>query len=135
MSYDPNTADKFTVTYKKLYTGRACVGTISGTVITFGTEVVYNSSASEPHQIAYDPSTADKFVVAYVDNGNSEYGTAVVGTISGTAISYGTPAVFNASSTREISLAFDPNTSGNFAVAYKDAGNSNYGTAVVGTIS
>ena len=42
----------------------------------------------------YD-STNKKIVIAYGDNSNNSYGTAVVATISGTTISYGTPVVFN----------------------------------------
>ena len=41
----------------------------------------------------YD-STNGKVVIAIWDYGNSGYGTAVVGTVSGTSISFGTPVVF-----------------------------------------
>ena len=40
-----------------------------------------------------------KIVIAYRDNGNSNYGTAVVGTVSGTSISFGTPVVFESDGT------------------------------------
>jgi hypothetical protein len=43
--------------------------------------------------IAYD-ANAQKVVIAYRDGGNSNYGTAIVGTVSGTSISFGTPVVF-----------------------------------------
>ena len=37
----------------------------------------------------------DKVVIAYDDYGNNGgYGTAIVGTVSGTSISFGSPAVF-----------------------------------------
>ena len=39
-------------------------------------------------------STNNKVVIAYQDDGNSNYGTAVVGTVSGTSITFGTPVVF-----------------------------------------
>jgi hypothetical protein len=35
----------------------------------------------------------------------------------------------------QIFAAFDPNNGGKFVVAYKDGGNSNYGTAIVGQVS
>ena len=35
-----------------------------------------------------------KVVIAYSDMDNSFYGTAIVGTVSGTSISFGTPVVF-----------------------------------------
>ena len=42
----------------------------------------------------YD-TTNNKVIYCYVDANNSSYGTAVVGTISGTSISFGTPVVFH----------------------------------------
>ena len=38
--------------------------------------------------------TNQKVVIAYSDGGNSSYGTAVVGTCSGTTISFGSEVVF-----------------------------------------
>ena len=43
------------------------------------------------YSAAYMTLTNQKVVVVYRDNGNSYYGTAVVGTVSGTSISFGTP--------------------------------------------
>ena len=62
------------------------------------------------------------------------HGTAVVGTVSGTSISFGTPVVFAASSPYLIGSTFDP-TNGKVVIAYRDGGNSNYGTSIVGTVS
>ena len=73
-------------------------------------------------------------VISYKDAGNSNYGTAIVGTVSGTSISFGSAAVFNSGSTLEISSAYD-STAQKVVVTYNDAGNSNYGTVVVGTVS
>ena len=42
---------------------------------------------------AFD-SANNKVVIVYQDNGNSAYGTAIVGTVSGTSISFGSPVVF-----------------------------------------
>ena len=41
----------------------------------------------------YDPN--GKVVIAYRDDGNSYYGTAVVGEVSGTDIIFGTPLYLN----------------------------------------
>ena len=84
------------------------------------------------------PTRPGKFVIAYSahDGTSSFYGTAIVGTVSGTAISFGSGYVFNYRGQRRYpSIAFDPNTAGEFVVTYRDAGNSNYGTSVVGNIS
>ena len=110
------------------YYGTAVVGTVSGTSISFGTPVVFNSASTSHNSIAYD-STNQKVVIAYHDDGNSSYGTAVVGTVSGTSISFGSPTIFESASTNFISAAFD-STNNKVVIAYMDSGNSSYGTAV-----
>ena len=77
----------------KWYYGTAIVGTISGTSITFGTEVVYESEyLCTANGLAYDSSN-QRIVVGYRDNTNNK-GRAVVGTVSGTSISFGTQLIF-----------------------------------------
>ena len=112
--------------------GKAVVGTISGTTISFGTVVQYTTSAGI-QCMTYD-STNQKIVIIYRDVGNSSYGTAIVGTVSGTSISFGTPAVFESANIGEPAVTFDANA-GTVVAAYYDVGNSYYGTAVVGTVS
>ena len=136
VSFDPNTANKFVIAYKDSSEyGTAIVGTVSGTTTSFGSEVVFNSAASSYNSISFDPNTAGKFVVVYQDGGNTGAGTACVGTISGTVISFGSEYLFNSGYTYFTSIAFDPNTAGKFVFSYRDAGNSNYGTSRVGTVS
>jgi len=113
--------------------GTAIIGTVSGNSISFGTPVVFESASSNHTSIVFD-SNSNKVVVAYTDVGNSSYGTAIVGTVSGTGISFGSPAVFESASSTHISAAFDSN-SNKIVIAYMDAGNSSYGTAIVGTVS
>jgi len=99
--------------------------------ITFGSEYVIATS-----ETAYNSVTAldaTHFVVAYRDHSNSDYGTAVVGTVSGTAITFGSEYVFNSAVTIYISATTLDAT--HFVVAYRDDGNSYYGTALVGTVS
>ena len=65
---------------------------------------------------------------------NNNYGTAIVGSLSGTTMTWGTPVVFNAGDTEEISkLNFD-STNNKIIISYKDIGNSDYVTLIVGTI-
>ena len=113
--------------------GTAVVGTVSGTSISFGTPVVFESAQTFSTAIAFDSSN-NKVVIAYEDQANSEHGTAIVGTVSGTSISFGTATVFNAGDTLNIRAAFD-STNNKVVIAYTDAGNSNQGTAIVGTVS
>jgi len=113
--------------------GTAIVGTVSGTSISFGTAVVFESAQSTYISTTYD-TTNNRVVIAYVDQGNSAYGTAIVGTVSGTSISFGTAVVFESAVSVYISTTYDT-TNNRVVIAYRDLGNSNYGTAIVGTVS
>jgi hypothetical protein len=132
--YDVN-AQKVVIAYDDAANsrGRAIVGTISGTSISFGSSAEFESAAVGYLSSAYD-SNAQKVVVTYRDEGNSNHGTAVVGTVSGTSISFGTPVVFEAAAVDYTSVAYDANAQ-KVVIAYRDEGNSRYGTAVVGTVS
>ena len=113
--------------------GKAVVGTISGTSITFGTPVLFEEGPPYYLQGVYDEN-AQKIVFLYRDQGNNLYGTGIVGTVSGTSISFGSAEVFNSGRSDWISAAYD-SSNGKVVVAYKDNSNSNQGTAVVGTVS
>jgi len=134
VAFDPNTANKLVTVYQNSSSVcKSTIGTVSGTSISFGTAVTFNSAASGYARLSFDPNTAGVFVVAYQDGGNSNYGTAIIGTVSGTSISFSSEHVFNAGGIEEVGLSFDPNTTGKFTVAYMDQGNSSKGTAIVGT--
>ena len=113
--------------------GEAIVGTVSGTSISFGTAVQYESGGTSYNSIVYD-STNQKVVIAYHDRGNSDHGTAIVGTVSGTSISFGTAVVFESAKTDFTSATYDSDD-GKVVIAYNDDANSDYGTAIVGTVS
>ena len=114
--------------------GKAIVGTVSGNSISFGTAVVFESGSVGNWISAAFDSTNNKVVIAYDDGGNSNYGASIVGTVSGTSISFGSAVVFESASIYHHHMTFD-STNGKVIIAYKDEGNSNYGTAVVGTVS
>jgi hypothetical protein len=113
--------------------GTAIVGTVSGTAISFGTAVVFETASTASISTTYDTAN-NRVVIAYADNGNSTHGTAIVGTVSGTSISFGTAVVFEAASTSATSTTYD-STNGKVVIAYQDTGNLSYGTAIVGTVS
>ena len=115
------------------YYGTAVVGTVSGTSISFGTPVVFESAAVSNMSATFD-STNGKVVIAYQDEGNSNYGTAIVGTVSGDSISFGSAVVFESARADRMSTTFD-STNGKVVIVFSDIGNSSYGTAVVGTVS
>lgn len=112
--------------------GTAVVGTVSGSTISFGTPVVFKSGITDQTATVYDPSN-DKIVIAYRDRAAGDKGTAIVGTVSGTSITFGSAVEFDADNTAFHSLAYIPN--GKVVLAYKDAGNSSSGTAIIGTVS
>ena len=115
--------------------GTAIVGTVdpSDNSISFGSEAVFDSDSTSGTGSTFDSSN-NKVVIVYRDNGNSNYGTAVVATVSGTSISFGTPVVYESANCSENVASFD--TSNNkVVIAYRDTGNSNYGTGIVGTVS
>jgi len=113
--------------------GKAIVGTISGTDVSFGTAAEYESGSTTYVAGTFD-STNNKTVIVYVDGGNSSYGTAVVATVSGTSVSFGTPVVFESASTVAPEAEFDASID-KVVVNYRDGGNSNYHTVVLGTVS
>ena len=119
--------------YGNNYYGAAIVGTVSGTSISFGSEVVFESATATNISSVYDP-TNGKVVIAYRDSDNSGYGTAIVGTVSGTSISFGSPVVFNPTYTVFTSTVFD-SANNKAIIAYRNVGNDGHGTAIAGTVS
>jgi len=138
LSFDPNTTGGIAFVYQdgsNANYGKVKTATISGTTIIFGTTATFNADNTYKLLIEFDPTTAGKFVVTYRDQNNSQSGTAIVGVLSGTSVSFGTAVVYNSGVNNYMSLAFAPNMAGKFVVAYQDTSNSNYGTLVVGTVS
>ena len=135
ITYDTN-ANRVVITYidygNSSY-GTSIVGTVSGTSISFGTAVVYNSGESTEQAITFDSSN-NKVVICYRDNANSNHGTAIVGTVSGTSISFGSEVSYNSANSTNNTATFD-SSNNKVVIAYRDGGNSNYGTAIVGTVS
>ena len=131
ITYD-SSAQKTVVVYKDATDGddgKAQLGTISGTSISFGSAVTYESGTAYNNEIIYD-SSAGKVVVVYRDSGNSNYGTYAVGTVSGTAITFDSPVVFEEAYSHEFGIAYDSNAE-RVVFSYQDVGNSQYGTAIV----
>jgi len=115
------------------YHGTSRVGTVSGTSISFGSEVVFNSGSTQLIASTYN-STNEKVVISYRDDGAGFTGRAIVGTVSGTSISFGSEVVFNSGNTQDIGTIYD-SSNNKVVIVYRDNGNSNYGTAVEGTVS
>jgi hypothetical protein len=118
--------------------GRSVVGTVSGTSISFGTEVTFSPTNTAYCAAAFD-SNLNKVVIIYQDGGNSDYGTYVVGTVSGTSISFGTVGVFDSvGSVRDTSATFN-STANKVIFTYQGSdastGWGDRGKVVAGTVS
>ena len=111
--------------------GTACILDVSGTTITHGTPQVFESSTTQEVSVAMLTST--KAIVCYRDAVNSNFGTACILDVSGTTITHGTPQVFESSTTQEVSVAMLTSTKA--IVCYRDAVNSNFGTACILDVS
>ena len=112
--------------------GTAVIGDISGNIITFGSEYVFNTGNTD--YLSVTTLSDNRFVVVYKDISNSNYGTAIIGDISGNIITFGSEYVFNTSITNYISpVIFSDNK---MVITYQDGGgNLNYGRAVIGNVS
>ena len=97
-----------------------------------GISSVFEESESSNFSATFDSSN-NKIIIAYTDVGNSNHGTAVVGTVVGTGITFGSPTVFESDNTDQISAVYDY-TNDKVVIAYRDLGNSADGTAIVGTV-
>jgi len=100
--------------------GTAKVGTVSGTDITFGAEHEF-FSGGEATELDACALSSTKVVVTYSDGTSSFHGTAKVGTVSGTDITFGAAKAFaSAGQADSRCCALD---SAHFAVLYGDGGN------------
>ena len=115
--------------------GRAHVGTVdpSDNSISFGSEATFNAGNCYEFDAAFD-STNNKIVVSYRDFGNSSYGTAAVGTVSGTSITFGSEVVFNSAAVTYTATTLD-SSNNKVVISYRDGGDGGKVKAKVGTVS
>jgi hypothetical protein len=103
---------------------------------TFGTPSVFrNNAITNKHSATYD-SNSQRVVIAYQDSNNFNYSTAIVGSVSGTNITFGTPVVFMSNSGIDywVSSTYD-SVAQRVVIAYRSFSDSGVGAAVVGTVS
>jgi hypothetical protein len=112
--------------------GTVSAAASTGTAGASGTKVAFDGSPLEGLVSNYDPDQ-NKVVMFYSDNGNSKYGTAVVGTVdnSDNSITFGTPVVYSSASTEKMGCTYDTN-SNKHVVGYKLAAGFK---SKVGTVS
>jgi len=136
LTFDTN-SNKVVMAYQDFSTtprsGKAIVGTVSGTSISFGSISGFDPNYPEKIAAVFD-NNLNKVVVAYRDRQNSYIGRAVVGTVSGTSISFGSPVTYENAQVDYVTAAFD-DSANSVVIAYRDDGNSYYGTTILGTVS
>ena len=93
----------------------------------------FNQASSNFMKAAFD-STNNKIVIGYTDVNNSQTtGTAIVGTVSGTSISFGTSAVLNQQQVFSILMLHLIQMLIKFVVLTNTQIIQDYGTAALGT--
>ena len=97
--------------------------------ISFGSEYSFNSASTE--YISATKLDDTHALIAYRDIGNNT-GTAVVATVSGSTISYGSKYVFGG---RPYSISVTALSSTTALIAYREWANNYYGTAIIATVS
>ena len=141
LSFDPSTAGRFVVSFDDSSNsnyGTCIIGSVASNVISLSSKIIFNSGYTIWNPIAFDPNTAGRFVICYRDLGDgTNNGKAVIGTVtSSSAITFGTKVTFNsAGRTDQIDVAFNPTTSGQFAVIYQDDNNSDASTVIIGQVA
>ena len=126
--YD-TTNDKYVLFYVEGGTGKAKVGTLSGTTITWGTAVTYAASVNTTSQgfydACYDPHN-NKCIV-FFKNASNNRGSVCSGTVSGTSITFGTPVIVMQNDIMESgTITYCPNANHNYVIAGNDGSNSRF---------
>lgn len=109
----------------------ATVGSVSGTTVTFGSEYIFNTGSTE--KLSITALESDRFVIAYVDKdiNHFQYGTALVGNVTGDSISYSQEYDFYGPTMYVSASALDPY---HFVVLYFNNENVHSGASKIGTV-
>ena len=125
--YD-TTNDKYVLFYVEGGTGKAKVGTLSGTTITWGTAVTYAASVNTTSQgfydACYDPHN-NKCIVLFRD-GSDNKGKVCSGTVSGTSITMGSAVIVCSDVFESGTITYCPNANHNYVMAGNDGSNSRF---------
>ena len=112
--------------------GTVSAAGISTTAQSSGSVELFESGQIDYPAVAYD-SHNNRVVVAYRDYGRGSDGVAVVGTVTGSSISFGSEAVFETGTTAFIDCEFD-SFNNKILIIFQDYSNSSKTKARVGTV-
>jgi hypothetical protein len=116
--------------------GAAQVATISGTAISYGSQLLVTSGSTVGNSgnVRYIDSV-DRFVYCYKDSANSGYGTAIVLSQSGTSVSTAGSAVVFASANTEHASGIYNSIDDKYTIFYKRNSSPPGSKYIVGTVS
>ena len=103
----------------------------SGATSSLGADVVFESATSYYIQSCYDTS-ADRLVVSYKEGANARI-QVIVGQISGSSITFGSPTIVGSAFAETPDIAYDANA--NRVVLVYRAVTTDYGQAAVGVVT
>ena len=132
IAYDSN-ADKYVLVSKNNHTSNIIsrVLTVSGTTITSGSEVnVFNLGSMDEPRIQYDPVN-QKVVIVSQRSGGSK---AIVGTVSGTSISFGSAVDYESGQAYYPDITYDA-SAGAMLITFQDGDDSYKSKLIAGTVS
>jgi hypothetical protein len=111
------------------------VSAISGVTQSAGSDQTYVNNGSRPGStsVTYD-TNENKVVVVYKDAGNSNYGTAIVGSVSGSTITFGTAVAFTSVGIGATTSAVFDSSNNKVVISYLN-NTTGYGESIVGTVS
>ena len=126
-------ADRMVIVYSLSGTLYYKLGEVSSFGITLGTETAIPTISTNTGQqaICYD-ETNERVVVFFKDSNNSDYGTAIAGTVSTSGITWGTAAVFNSTNTNYTKATAG---GGKVCVVFTEYSSGTGASAILGTIS
>jgi type IX secretion system substrate protein len=134
-------ATRFVINYQdgsNGYFGTSKIGTVSGTNITYGSAYVFLPGWSS--YLTTSKLDANNFILAYRDGTNSNLGTAIMGTVTGTSIAFNTSSVYSTNRGEHNNVMAIDNS--HFAVAYTNviqggmmSPDTVTGHSVIGTIA
>jgi len=131
LAYD-TTNNKVIIVYRDSGKGSARVGTVTGTSISWGTAVEFEDGEPYYPRVIFNSNTG-KVVIINSDSGDNQRGKCVIGTVSGTSISFGSIVTFTTANTFAQFALFNVGNTNKFIIGLK---NGSSGTdAICGTIS
>lgn len=129
------TNNKMVVIYEAGNDVRARVGTISGTSVSFGTEVIVDTNYITRFSMSASWDPVNGVIIVSWEDGESspDNGMVVIGTVSGTDISFSGLRVLEAGNITQTTQVYDPD-SAKTIISYKDVDATNTGRAKLATV-